>query len=139
LRAAGYDALWEQDITDDELLRRAKQSVTLVLTTDSLLMERAVLRDGLIPAFWLPPTLSLEQQLTLVLREFRLPLLAPRCMQCGGELRLGDKEALEARIPPKTYRWLNEFFICNRCGQLFWHGTHWEKIRRKLEAMRGPV
>jgi uncharacterized protein with PIN domain len=41
-------------------------------------------------------------------------------MSCGGELLKGDKEALRERIPPKTYRWLGEYFVCGRCGKLFW-------------------
>ena len=133
LRAAGYEALWEDGIEDDDLLRRARETSAAILTTDSLLMERRLLRDGVISALWLPPSLTIPAQLALVFREFRLTLREARCMACGGELRRADKEALRERIPPRTYRWLNEYFLCAGCGQLFWHGTHWERIRRELE------
>ncbi len=53
-------------------------------------------------------------------------------MSCGGELRAQDKESLRDRVPPRTYRWLDEYFECRDCGKLFWHGTHWEKIQRQL-------
>jgi uncharacterized protein with PIN domain len=133
LRAAGHEAFWRQDIDDTELLREAERDSATVLTTDAMLMERRLLRDGVIPSFWLPPTLSIAEQLQAVFREFHLKLLAPRCMSCGGTLRTGNKEALKERIPPRTYRWLDSFFVCSRCDKLFWHGTHWEKIRRQLE------
>ena len=137
LRAAGYEAAWQPDIADDELLRQARQARATVLTTDGMLMERRLLRDRIIPAFWLPPTLRIPEQLALVFREFGLTLRGPRCMSCGGELRRGSKEALHERIPPRTYRWLDEFFVCSRCDKLFWHGTHWQRIVGTLAALKG--
>ena len=135
LRGAGHDALWTPDIDDDDLLRQARQTSATLLTTDSLLMERRVLRDHIIPAFWLPPSLGIAGQLALVFREFGLKLAEPRCMSCGGELRRVDKAALRSRIPPKTYLWLDEFFVCRRCDKLFWRGTHWERITRELARL----
>ena len=135
LRAAGYEAVWQPDIVDDELLRKARAIPATVLTTDGMLMERRLLRDRIILAFWLPPTLSISEQLALVFREFGLTLRGPRCMSCGGELRRGSKEALRERIPPRTYRWLEEFFVCSRCDKLFWHGTHWQRIVETLNTL----
>jgi uncharacterized protein with PIN domain len=137
LRAAGYEADWEDGIADDALLRAARLGAATLLTTDSMLMERRLLRDGVVPALWLPPTLSLAAQLERVFREFGLSVRAPRCMACGGELRPEQKEALRERIPPRTYRWLDEFFVCGRCHRLFWHGTHWFKIQRRLAEVAG--
>ena len=132
LRAAGYEAHWQANIPDDELLRKARELGATILTTDSMLMERRLVRDGIIPAFWLPPTLSLADQLALVAREFGLSPRPARCMACGGELVRSDKEALRERIPPRTYLWLDEYFVCSVCNRLFWHGTHWQKIRDRL-------
>jgi len=135
LRAAGYEAAWQPGIADDELLRQARALPATVLTTDGMMMERRLLRDRVIPAFWLPPTLSIPEQLALVFREFGLTRRGPRCMSCGGELRRVAKEAWRERIPPRTYRWLDEFFVCGRCDKLFWHGTHWQRIVATLTAL----
>ncbi len=133
LRAAGHEALWQAGIDDTELLRQAQGNSTTVLTTDAMLMERRLLRDGIIPSFWLPPTLSIAEQLHAVFREFHLQVREPRCMTCGGKLKAVQKEALRERIPPRTYRWLDSFFVCSRCDKLFWHGTHWQRIRHRLQ------
>jgi uncharacterized protein with PIN domain len=138
LRAAGYEAFWRPDIEDAELLREAQRLRATVLTTDSLMMERSVLRDGIIPALWLPPTIRVEEQLELVFREFRLTRREARCMTCGGELRPVEKELVRERIPPRTWPWLDEYFACARCNQLFWRGTHWQKIGARLAMLSPP-
>lgn len=136
LRAAGYEAHWWANVDDDELLGAARRIPATLLTTDSLLMQRGVLRDGFIPALWVPPSLRKHEQLQLVLRELQLPVREPRCMSCGGELRAVDKEVMRDRIPPKTYRWRDEYYLCTSCDKLFWHGTHWEKIEKQLRSLR---
>ncbi|HID21210.1 MAG TPA: hypothetical protein EYP14_02270, partial [Planctomycetaceae bacterium] len=135
LRAAGYEAHWQADVDDDELIRQARTMPAILLTTDSLLMQRGVIRDGLVPAVWVPPTLKKTEQLRLVLSELQLPVRDPRCMSCGGELRRVDKEAVKDRIPPRTYRWLDEYFVCTVCDKLMWEGTHWARIERTLDTI----
>ena len=71
--------------------------------------------------------------------EFGLKRHEPRCMSCGGELRRVEKEALRERIPPRTYRWLDEYFVCARCDRLFWRGTHWMRIDRDLTLVGANV
>lgn len=137
IRAGGYEADWEPGVADAELLRKAQEREATLLTTDSMLMERRLLRDGLVDALWLPPTLPLVEQLAAVFREFGLQLGQPRCMECGGSLEDADKETEHSRIPPRTYRWLDTYFVCSRCNKLFWHGTHWERIKRALAWASG--
>jgi len=56
-------------------------------------------------------------------------------MACGGELERVSKESVRERIPPKTYRWLDEYFVCSRCDKVFWRGTHWERITKELQQL----
>jgi hypothetical protein len=58
-------------------------------------------------------------------------------MTCSGELVRVEKEMNKADIPPKTYRWLNDFFRCARCNKLFWKGTHWERMERLFGSSGG--
>lgn len=135
LRGAGIEAVWEANIEDDALVRKAQTLGATILTTDSMLMERRLLRDQAIPAYWLPPTLGIPDQLLLVFREFGLVPGKSRCMACGGELVAAEKETLRDRIPPRTFAWLNEFFVCRRCDRPFWHGTHYHRIQERLNQI----
>jgi uncharacterized protein with PIN domain len=139
LRAAGYDALWSPELDDTDIVKKARDLHRTLLTTDSLMMQRRLLRDGVVPALWLPPTLTKEAQLALVFRELGLALLPPRCMKCGGELRRVEKETMHDRIPPKTWRWVDDYFLCAQCGHLFWQGTHWRRIREQLANAAGQT
>jgi uncharacterized protein len=132
LRAIGCDAKWTQDITDSDLVREAELSGFTIITTDSFLLDRRPIASGKVRAIWVPPTLTRFEQLRLVRAELDLPALDSRCMRCGGELILVDKESVKDRIPPKTLLWVNDYYICARCGQLFWEGTHWKRITKKL-------
>ncbi|MCS7337965.1 MAG: Mut7-C RNAse domain-containing protein [Verrucomicrobiae bacterium] len=135
LRAAGYEAYWEPAIPDDRLLALARQTNAILLTTDSMLLERRLIRTGIIKCLWIPPAMSAEAQLALVFRELGLSLQPARCMSCGGELQPVDKNAVRERVPPKTWRWKDEFFLCKSCDKLFWHGTHWERITQRLNKL----
>jgi uncharacterized protein len=133
LRALGCDARWVQDITDAELVNQALQLGATIITTDSLLLDRRPIAQGVIRAIWVPPVLTKLEQLRLVRAELDLPVFDSRCMRCGGELRSVDKESARDRIPPKTFRWVNEYYECSGCGQLFWEGTHWQRVTVRLQ------
>lgn len=137
LRGAGYMAYWREGAGDVELIAEAAQHGAILLTTDSGMMERRVLRDGKLPALWLSPGLTKMEQLQSVLVDLDLPLLPPRCMQCGGELDRVAKADVAERIPPKTLVWRDEYFVCRNCGKLFWHGTHWRRIVERLQESTG--
>ena len=55
-------------------------------------------------------------------------------MACGGLLRATTKQSVRDRIPPRTALWLDDYFVCAECDQLFWKGTHWQRIRARLRA-----
>ena len=137
LRASGCDARWIQDIGDAELVAKAEALGAIVITTDSFLLDRRTIAHGRVRAIWVPPTLTKFEQLRLVRAELDLPEkeIDSRCMRCGGELIPVDKETIRDRIPPRTYAWIDEYWICSRCGQLFWHGTHWQKVTKTLSRL----
>jgi uncharacterized protein with PIN domain len=134
LRAAGYRARWIEKISDEDLIKEAIRCSCVLLTTDSIMMQRRVLRDGIVPSVWVSPSLNVREQLTHVLAEVKLSIRDPRCMACGGELVTVPKEKVADQIPPRTLLWLDEYFQCVKCGKLFWHGTHWEKIQKQLRG-----
>ena len=139
LRAAGYDATWRADIDDWDLIRLAQREGRRLLTSDTGIFRVGVVRDGDVPALFIPHGLTRRQQLAFVLHQLRLGLRAPRCMACGGELHEVRKEQVRDRAPPGSFARQEHFSECGRCGKLFWEGTHWQHIAQALADLSNPV
>jgi uncharacterized protein with PIN domain len=132
LRAAGYEAWWASHIADNVLVRQATEEGRTLLSSDHAIFRFAVVRDGVLPALWIPHHLNIHEQLAFVLKELQLDLREPRCMACGGVLAEKSKDAVALRIPPRTLAWLDRYWECTSCGRLFWQGTHWQRIQNRL-------
>ncbi len=137
LWAAGLPARAFPGAPAAALLGRARRSGRILLTTDSRLMERRLVTRGVVRALWVPSSLGRAEQLGAVLADLGYRPGAPRCMACGGRLRVVPKQEVRDRIPPRTARWKDEYFVCVDCGQLFWEGTHWQRIQSCLAACLG--
>jgi uncharacterized protein with PIN domain len=134
LRAAGYEAGLAPEVPPKRLPDEALRRGAALLTTDAEALDRRIVADGSLRVVWLPTSLLVEEKLVLVLRDLGLPLREPRCMACGGALEARAKESVFARIPPRTARWKDEYFVCAGCGALCWKGTHWERIAARLRS-----
>jgi uncharacterized protein with PIN domain len=134
LRAAGYDASWHGGIADPELVRLAHAEGRTVLSSDGDVFEFALVRDGVVPSLFVPRGLAVQEQLAHVLRSLGLPLREPRCMACGGGLAELAREEAGGRVPPRSLARHDRFWECVRCGKVFWHGTHWREIIRRLQG-----
>ena len=136
LRAAGYDACWQEGIDDWDLVRLARRERRVLLSSDTGIFRIGIVRDGEVAALMVPHGLDLAGQLTFVLRQLQLAPREPRCMACGGELAEVPREQVRDRVPPRSFAWAERFFECRRCGKLFWEGTHWRRIAAALAQAR---
>jgi uncharacterized protein with PIN domain len=136
LRAAGYDAWWRADVTDQELVRLGQSEGRFLLSCDTDIFQYAVVRDGAVAALRIPNELRRDEQLAFVMGELRLEARTPRCMACGGELAEVPRDQARERVPPRSFAWVEQFFACRECGQMFWHGSHWQRIASALARAR---
>jgi uncharacterized protein with PIN domain len=133
LRAAGYEAVVDEAIPGHRVPDEAHARGLVLLTTEAEALERRLVVKGDLPVVWVPSVLTMREQLRLVVRDLDLDLREARCMSCGGALVPTAKDEVRERIPPRTAKWLDEYFVCAGCDGLFWRGTHWERIARELE------
>jgi uncharacterized protein with PIN domain len=138
LRAAGYDAFWQEGIDDWDLVRLALREGWTLLTSDTGIFRIGCVRDGELPSLFIPPGMDREGQLAFVLRELNLSVREPRCMACGGELAEVPRAEVRDRVPPASFARQEHFYQCERCGRVLWQGTHWQRIAGVLERVRGP-
>ena len=136
LRAAGYEAFWQEGIDDWDLIRLAQREQRLLLSSDTGIFRIGIVRDGEVAALFVPHGLGKREQLAFVLNRLGLDYRPPRCMACGGRLQEKPLAEVQGRVPQRTCAWVSQFFECTCCGRLFWPGTHWQKIVNVLQQIR---
>jgi uncharacterized protein len=139
LRVAGYDAAWYPHIDDWDLIRISRRENRTLLSCDTGIFKIGIVRDGQLPALFIPHGLSKQSQLEFVFERLGLRILEPRCMTCGGKLNEIPKANVQSRVPPRTYAWIEEYFECTQCRKLFWKGTHWRRICSALARVQLKV
>ena len=135
LRLLGFDALYRNDYSDDELARISSQQQRILLTQDRGLLKRSIVIYGYNVRSDNP-----KKQVSEVLERFDLyHAVAPlkRCPCCNGLLEPVDKRAICHRLPYFTRLYYQEFFQCRDCSQLYWRGAHYERIRQLIEQFAG--
>jgi uncharacterized protein with PIN domain len=138
LRAAGYSACFDVHIDDGALVRRALEEERCLLTSDGGVMERYAVTRCLVRSVFIPRGLKPLEQLAHVMDVLQLPLRESRCMECGGRLAEVPLDEVAEHVPEKVKRVCNRFYRCRGCRKVYWRGTHWEDIRRRLARAAGP-
>ena len=136
LRMVGFDTLYRNCYTDDELVRISRDGRRILLTRDVGLLKRSVVTHG----YFVRQTDS-RRQLEEIIRRFDLArLMRPftRCIRCNGELRDASKEEVRDRIPPAAAELYHEFRECPQCGRVYWQGGHYRRMRQWIETLAAP-
>jgi uncharacterized protein with PIN domain len=99
------------------------------LVRDLRLLEIDVLYDNNIA----------EEQTVEVIRRFNLAkMIVPftRCLHCNAVLaHVGKKEIID-QLEPLTKIYYQDFRRCTECGQIYWAGSHFEKLQARIERIR---
>jgi uncharacterized protein with PIN domain len=133
LRMLGCDVKYSNDLNDEELVKIAKEEDRILLTRDIQLYRRASV-NGL--QAYLVERRTETERLAEVAQRFSIKLeMNPsisRCPKCNAGLEPVLKDEIKDKVPQATSRFQDDFWICRACGQIYWHGSHWQKINRKL-------
>lgn len=134
LRLLGYDAAYDAEIGDWELLSRCRRESRILLTRDQSIIKRWQVGRGWVRTVLLKGDLLAEQVSEL---EAAVDLTAamPRCPVCNRPLHGLDRDAAKEKVPPYVFQTQTEFQTCMTCGRVYWKATHWqeiEKVRRRL-------
>ena len=133
LRMMGHDVEYSATFNDAELMAVAKKEGRVLLTRDLELFQRCASKG--IGAFYVESA-NEAARLAELAERFKLPLTinleVSRCPKCNTQLRSAPKETVAGKVEDKTYAYYSEFWQCLGCGQVYWQGAHWEKIRGTL-------
>lgn len=133
LRMLGFDCLYETDYDDEELAEVAQREGRILLSRDRHLLMRKAVTHG-----YCLRSLDPLEQLPEVIRRFELAKrIVPfhRCLRCNHLLEPVAKEVVLDRLEPLTKLYFDEFQICPACKQIYWKGSHYERMQSLTEQV----
>ena len=133
VRMLGFDTLYRNDYDDQELAQISASEQRILLTRDKGLLMRSLVTFG----YYVRAT-NPEQQIVEVMRRYDLfnkVLPFQRCIRCNGLLEPVEKEAIIDQLPKKTRNAIDEFHRCRECSQIYWRGSHYEKMQNFIEEV----
>jgi len=131
LRMLGLDCLYDNGYEDDELVRVSVEEKRILLTRDRLLLMHKVITQG-----YLIRSLNSTEQLYEIVERYRLvKWVRPfqRCMNCNHPLKPVEKETVLEKLEPLTKKYYDEFKLCPACDQVYWKGSHYERMLALIE------
>jgi uncharacterized protein len=134
LRLLGFDVAYDRQAQDRQLLNVMEREDRALLTRDRRLLMHAIVRHG-----YCPRSQSADDQTIEVIRRFYLfDSIIPftRCLRCNGPLQRVVKADIIQKLEPLTKIYYEEFRRCTGCGQIYWAGSHFSKLQRRLEKIR---
>ena len=133
LRMLGFDAKYRNDYPDQELAQIAGEEERILLTRDRRLLMRSQVQRGHCLRSMVPQ----DQILEVVQRYHLKPYIKPfqRCLHCNGILQEVDKRSIEPRLEPLTRLYYTEFRICPDCQNIYWKGSHFQRMQKLVKRI----
>lgn len=131
LRLLGFDVLYRNNFSDEELADVSEKDKRICLTRDRGLLKRNQIEHG-----YLIRTLHSREQIVEVMKRFQLRnQIKPftRCTRCNGFLQPVEKEDISKQLLPGTREHFQEFSRCVDCGGIYWRGAHYERLQKIVD------
>src|SRR5688572_22055834 len=132
LRMVGQDVEYVREGEPLEIARRAEREGRVFLTRDRRLATRKDLGESLFVENNYP-----FHQARQVVRDLKLAIDTgfKRCVEDNGILQPIGVEEAKDRVPAYVLDTAREFFRCDRCGRIYWDGTHVAAMRQMIAAL----
>jgi uncharacterized protein with PIN domain/sulfur carrier protein ThiS len=133
LRLIGIDTAYRADADDEALANLSNREGRILLTRDQGLLKRRIVAHGYFVRSTLP-----QHQLVEVLQRFGPLDTRPfsRCLRCNVVLHEVPKSAVDSSLLPRTRQHYDRFERCSGCGRIYWRGSHWQRLKRAIDAAR---
>ncbi len=133
LRIAGFDVLYSNRFSDDEIVSLSQLENRIILSRDTRLLVRRSVR-----MFIFLESEKIDEQIRQIFmatQTSRLPALLGRCVCCNTVLSEVSREEARRDVPPYVYQTHTQFKLCPDCRKVYWPGTHRQSIVRTLEKL----
>jgi uncharacterized protein len=139
LRMMGFDSVFFTGGDDTMMVTQALAEDRILVTRDTGIVKRRVVRDGRLKAVLFCSD-EPEQQMRQLLEEFDLPSQArpfTLCLEDNQPLVETTPDEVKHRVPPYVFQTQERYLECPLCRRVYWRGTHWQAMQKKLEKLAG--
>ena len=129
----GFDVSYSPSLSDREIANIAETEARIILTRDTQLLKR----KKIIFAKRIKSDYPYEQLIETI-RFFGLEkqiYFFSRCTKCNCKLVGVSKEKVIHLLEPKTKKFFDIFFQCPQCNNVFWKGSHFDNIKKKISSI----
>jgi len=133
IRMIGFDVLYNNSYDDAEIEFLSVRDNRIVLTRDRKLLKRKMIQHG----YWVRSNDPKEQIKEVIIR-FKLNGRIKkfhRCINCNGVIKQIEKHKILHSLEPLTKQYFDEFYRCNSCMQIYWKGSHYEKMNDHIRNL----
>jgi len=139
LRMMGYDTLFFNGRDDSSMVAIALAQGRIILTRDSGIVKRRLVTRGRLKAVLIEGD-RIEAQMKQVIESLGLDIRFKPfsiCLECNQPLEERSRQQVQDRVPPYVFKTQQQYMECPACGRIYWRGTHWQAMNRKLEQLVG--
>jgi uncharacterized protein len=133
LRIMGYDVVYHDKEEKRELVIISLREERVILTRDSRMSRYTGLKLVHVDSDFV------DEQVRQIMNELHIKpdeaKLFSRCVICNDTLIGIAKKDVEGRVAPYVYETREVFMKCPKCERIYWHGTHWEKVKNMIEKL----
>ena len=134
LRLLGYDSYYSSNVSDDEVIFKAKKEGRILITKDEQLSKSA--ERNKISTIQIDKNDEVSQLVQIFqnqdLPKFVMDTNTTRCTLCNGQLYSINKNKILGKVPKGVLSNTENFWECDACNKIYWKGTHIDRLQKFL-------
>jgi uncharacterized protein len=137
LRLLGFDTIFFIGESDTQMVQRALEDNRVILTRDTHIPKRRLVTSGKVKVVLIKSD-NIDDQIQQVINELNLAGIIKSfilCLECNRPLSVRTKEEITGKVPPYVFQNQRDFMECSECRRIYWKGTHWQAMIKKMEKI----
>ena len=130
LRMLGFNTLYQNNYSDAEIIEIGSVEKRIILTRDKGILKNKAVTHG----YWIRSIKPVDQARE-VLKRFDLSIqIKPfqRYIECNGLIIKNPKNEILTRLPMMAVKHFDEFSRCENCHKIYWKGSHYDRMKEKI-------
>jgi len=139
LRLIGYDTILLKQKDDAQMIKIALGQNRVVVTKDAQFMKRRLVTNGTLKTVHIEqddPVLQVQEVVKTLSLDYHFKPFS-LCLECNRALIARGKDEVRNLVPTHVFETQTQYTQCPTCQRIYWPGTHWQAMSKKLQDLQG--